>query len=141
MSSYGNIVINLQILIKFWHGLCASLKSLKSSYHLVRMTVEALVMRKCYNFLAVMKKRVVQWYKAKINSSFLSAIMENRFHKLFFISLKYNFQELFISSIYWLSYWYGYFFILMPKLGPFPSVKVAELWLLSTQIYYRLPTL
>ena len=38
------------------------------------------------NFLATMAKRGVQWSKAKINSSFLAAIMENRFHRLFILS-------------------------------------------------------
>ena len=81
--SYSNTVTDWQILIKFWDGSNASLVL----QHLVGMTVEALK-KKCHNFLATMAKRFAQWSKAKINSSFLAAIMENRFHKLSFYFIK-----------------------------------------------------
>ena len=64
------------VVFAYWQNLTKSAKRVKSYLSTVP------------NFLPAMTKRVVQWSKARINSSFLAAIMENRFHKLYFYFFK-----------------------------------------------------
>ena len=98
----------------------------KALHHLVGMTVEALVLKKkCYLFPDTQwQKKVVQWSKAKINSIFLAAIMEKRFHQLSFYLIKIS--QVLTELLIWIVFCSCD--ILMPKLGAFPPAKAGGVW-------------
>ena len=116
----------MQILIKFWDGSCASLKRFAPFGRNDRGG--SCYEKKCSNFLAAMAKRVVQWSKAKINSCFLPAIMENRFHKLSFYFIRILTELLiWIFFLFWCQNW-----------GHFHQLKLVKCdnYLLRSTIHY-----
>ena len=106
----------------------------KAVQHLVGMTADALFLKKKMLSLPryTMPKNVVQWSKAKMNSIFLAAIMEKRFHQLSFYLIKISqvLTELLIWTVFCSSD------ILMSKLGALPPAKAGGVWYVSIQIYY-----
>ena len=97
----------------------------KALHHLVGMTVEALVLKKWYHFPDTQwQNKVVQWFKAKINSIFLVVIMEKRFYQLSFYLIKLS--QVLTELLIWIVFCSCD--ILMPKFGALPPAKAGAVW-------------